>query len=157
MAREKFLKITLKGKGISHLRASVCYFAGCGCPWEILRSLYTFPLGSLANYASVIQQPYLISHANTKIQAIIREEEGAAENLRASRYELGPLSFILNHFSIRQNIASKKFLTGHHFDGKQFKDPRIKWSKMQAGSETIFSSEFDLCAAAGLSRGGSTC
>ena len=107
MVREKFLKITLNWKGISYLRTSVCYCGRMRLLCAKFWGPYSFPLGSSANFASDVQQSYWSRHTNTVY--IVREENSAAENLRTSRYKLGPIIFHFKTF-LWQNVASKKFL-----------------------------------------------
>ena len=107
MVREKLLKITLNWKGISYLRTSVCYCGRMRLLCAKFWGPYSFPLGSSANFASDVQQSYWSRHTNTV--HIVREENSAAENLRTSRYKLGPIIFHFKTF-LWQNVASKKFL-----------------------------------------------
>ena len=107
MVREKLLKITLNWKGISYLRTSVCYCGRMRLLCAKFWGPYSFPLGSSANFASDVQQSYWSRHTNTVY--IVREENSAAENLRTSRYKLGPIIFHFKTF-LWQNVASKKFL-----------------------------------------------
>ena len=57
----------------------------------------------------ILISPYKHCISATNIEAIVREEKSAAEDLRASRYKLGPIIFHFKPF-LRQNVASKKFL-----------------------------------------------
>ena len=117
MAREKFLKITLNWKGISYLRTSVCYCGRMRLLCAKFRGPHSFPLGSLANYASAIQQSYWSRHTNTVYQLKLPTFKRlcAKRKVRPKTCEhrgtnLGQLSFILNHFygSTKTRAAQNK-------------------------------------------------
>lgn len=70
----------------------------------VLRSLRSFPR-QITPAPCISPYKHCISAKITNI----KDEKGAAENLRKSRYKLGPIIFHFKRF-LRQNVASKNFL-----------------------------------------------